>query len=102
MEHEEAVVSTAAVERALTAVGEGRDFRMSAMIPALGRGCFPASKPVVRGFRVAALFPLPNGLNIASELLQVREVVTGQHSHHHAQGLRAALIVLAGALQIRR
>ena len=56
----------------------------------------------VRGLRAAALFPLPNGLNITSDLIQVRKVVTGQHSQHHAQGLRAALIVLAGALQIRR
>src|SRR5712692_8910105 len=51
--------------------------------------------------RAAALFP-PHGLNITSDLVQVRKVVTGQHSQHHGQRLRAALIVLAGALQIRR
>jgi len=50
----------------------------------------------------AALFPLPNGLNITRDLIQVRKVVTGQHSQQQAQGLRAALVVLAGALQIRR
>ena len=57
---------------------------------------------MVCGLRAAALFPLPNGLNITSDLIQVRKVVTSQHSQHHAQGLRAALIVLAGALHIRR
>ena len=41
---------------------------------------------------------LPNGLNITSDLIQVRKVVTRLHSQHRAHGLRAALIVLAGAL----
>ena len=50
------------------------------------------------GLRAGALFPLPSSLNITSDLIQVRKVVTGQHSQHHAQGLRAALIVLAGIL----
>ena len=48
--------------------------------------------------RGTALFPLLNGLNIASDLIQVRKIVTGQQSQHHVQGLRAALIVLASAL----
>jgi len=47
-----------------------------------------------------ALLLLLNGLNIASDLSQVRKVVTGQQWQHHAQGLPAALIMLAGALQI--
>ena len=62
----------------------------------------PAMNSMVRSLRTAALGLLSNGVNIPRELIQVREVVTGQHSQHHAQGLRAALIVLAGALQIRR
>ena len=57
---------------------------------------------MVRDLRAAALFPLPNGLNITSDLIQVRKVVAGQHSQHHAQGLRATLTVPAGALQIHR
>jgi hypothetical protein len=52
--------------------------------------------------RAKALLPLLNGLNIPSDLIQVRKVVTCQQSQHRAQGLRAALIVLAGALQILR
>ncbi len=43
-----------------------------------------------------------NGLNIASDLSQVRKVVPCQQSQHHTHGLWAALIVLAGALQILR
>ena len=49
-----------------------------------------------------ALLPLLNGFNISSDLIQVRKVVTGQQSQHHAQRLRAALIVLPCALQILR
>ena len=33
---------------------------------------------MVRGLRAAALFALPNGLNITSDLIQVRKVVAGQ------------------------
>ena len=51
---------------------------------------------------VAALPPLPNGVNITSDLIKVRKIVTGEQSQHHAQGLQASLIVLAGALQILR
>ncbi len=51
---------------------------------------------------VAALPPLQNGVNITSDLIKVRKIVTGEQSQHHAQGLQAALIVLAGALQILR
>jgi hypothetical protein len=52
--------------------------------------------------RAAALLPLLNGLNITSNLIQVRKVVAGQQAQHHAQRLRAALIVLAAAVQVRR
>ena len=45
---------------------------------------------------------LPGGFDIASNLIQVRKVMTRQESQHHIQGLQTALIVLAGALQIRR
>ena len=51
---------------------------------------------------VAALPPLLNGVNITSDLIKVRKIVTGEQSQHHAQGLQASLIVLAGALQILR
>ena len=51
---------------------------------------------------VAALPPLLNGVNITSDLIKVRKIVTGEQSQHHAQGFQAALIVLAGALQILR
>ena len=53
------------------------------------------------GLTSSALIPLPNGLNIPSDLIQVRKVVTGQHSQHHGQGLGAAFVVLAGTAQIR-
>jgi hypothetical protein len=62
---------------------------------------FPNFQFPISNFYLALLLPL-NGLNIASDLSQVRKVVTGQQSQHHAQGLRAALIVLADALQILR
>ena len=51
---------------------------------------------------VAALPPLLNGVNITSDLIKVRKIVTCEQSQHHAQGFQAALIVLAGALQILR
>ncbi len=66
-----------------------------------GKRSEPAPR-TVRGHSAVALFSLPSGLNITSDLIQVRKVVARQQSQHHAQGLRAALIVLAGALQIRR
>ena len=43
-----------------------------------------------------------DGSNIPSNLFQVREVVTGQHAQHHAQGLGAALVMLASTIPIRR
>ena len=42
-----------------------------------------------------ATTPLLNGVNITTDLIKVRKVVTGEKSQHHAQGLQAALIVLA-------
>ena len=50
----------------------------------------------------APLFRLSDGLDILGELIPVRQVVACQHTQHHAQGLRASLVVLAGALQVRR
>src|SRR5208282_1733055 len=47
-----------------------------------------------------ALAPRLKGLNITTDLMQVRKVVTGQQSYHHGQGLRATLIVLPAALQV--
>ena len=79
----------------------GTSTRLLAVLVKSARRSEPVPR-MVRGLRAAALSPLPNGLNIPSDLIQVRQVVTGQHSQHHAQGLRASLIVLAGALQIRR
>ncbi len=59
--------------------------------------------PKIPSARFAQHYSSPQGgLNITSDLIQVRKVVTGYHWQHHAQGLRAALIVQAVALQIRR
>jgi len=46
------------------------------------------------------LFPLPDGLQVAGDLLHVRKVVAGLHSQHLAQGFPAALIVQPGTVQI--
>ena len=50
--------------------------------------------------RLVALLPLSQGLDITSDLIQVRKVMAGYQSQHHIQGLGAALMVLASALQI--
>jgi hypothetical protein len=44
---------------------------------------------------------LPGSFDVASDLIQVGKIVTGEESQHHGQGLWAALIVLAGTLQLR-
>ena len=49
---------------------------------------------------MALLLPLSQGLDITSDLIQVRKVMAGYQSQHHIQGLGATLIVLASALQI--
>jgi hypothetical protein len=40
-------------------------------------------------------------LNITSDLIQMRKVVTGYHSQHHAQRLRATLCYLRIAIPRR-
>ena len=60
---------------------------------------FPSGQLIARP---AALLPLLKGLNITSDLIDVRKVVTGQQSQNHTQGFRAALIVLASAPQSLR
>jgi hypothetical protein len=49
---------------------------------------------------VATLRSFPRGLDISSNLIQMRKVMTGQQSQHHPQRLGATLIVLARALLI--
>ena len=49
---------------------------------------------------MALLLPLSQGLDITSDLIQVRKVMGRYQLQHHTQGLGAALIVLANALQI--
>jgi hypothetical protein len=49
----------------------------------------------------AALFPLPGDFDTASDLIQVRKVVTRHHSQHHPQGGSAEREESDQALEIR-